>query len=298
MPVLVEKRPEVSIVVPAYNAEDTIDACVQSLLQLSYAGEVEVIVVDNASTDQTALRLDPYRDRITVLYEARRGRSFARNRGTRHARGRVIAMTDADCVVDADWLTHLLPPLDRPDTGLVGGTIRALTPDNPIARFGERIHDHRAAIETYRPPYVITINVAARRDLLLDVGLFDEALVRGGDVDLAWRVVQAGYAVRFAERAVVHHRNHRTLRGLFGEGFAHGYHAPRVRCKHAAFLQAYGASASPRSALRARLRHLAALLARRHDPWWLYEVVFNTGKLLGEMLGPLALPPADARPTS
>lgn len=260
--------PRVSIVVPVYNGQRTIDDCVRSLLDLSASDpEFELIIVDNASTDGTAGLLARYGERARILYEARRGPSAARNRGLMNARGEIVAFTDADCVVHRDWLREIVRPLEDPAVGIVGGTILAREPCNDIERFGERIHDHRLAIEYYQPPYAITMNWASRRAVLESVGPFDPDLLRGEDGDLAYRIVQAGYRITFAPGAVVYHSNERTLLGLAREGYAHGYHSVPVLRKHARFLESYPPASRPPQ-------------ARAGRP--LYWSVFNLGKSLGK----------------
>src|SRR2546421_3172407 len=91
----------VSVVVPILNGAATIDQCIRSILGLDFPpAQLEVIVVDNGSTDSTREVLGRYRDRIRVLSEPIRGPAAARNAGVRAACGRWIAFTDADCVVD------------------------------------------------------------------------------------------------------------------------------------------------------------------------------------------------------
>src|SRR5262245_13454924 len=103
-------RPDAAtVIVAVYNGASTIEACVASLLALHYPRpDHEIIVVDNGSTDGTAAVLASFGDRVRVLTEPTRGASAARNRGIRHARGRVIAFTDADCTVEPGWLAALV----------------------------------------------------------------------------------------------------------------------------------------------------------------------------------------------
>jgi glycosyltransferase involved in cell wall biosynthesis len=215
--------PLLSIIVPVYNGSHTIAACLDSLLSLDYPREqFEIVVVNNASTDRTAEILATYRDRARLLEEKTRGPSAARNRGILEAGGKIIAMTDADCVVDRHWLRNLVQPLEDESVGIVGGRILSRKPCNRIEKFGETIHDHQKAIEVFKPPYVITMNWASPRKVLLDTGLFDETYIRCEDVDLSQRVLERGYRLVYEHRAVVFHRNERSLTGLFREGFQHG----------------------------------------------------------------------------
>jgi glycosyltransferase involved in cell wall biosynthesis len=274
----------VSVVVPAYNAEPTIDDCLRSLLELNYPPEkLELLVVDNGSRDGTADAVRRHSDRVRLLTEPTRGAGAARNTGIVRAQGEVISFTDADCVVDREWLRLLLMPLSDPAVGIAGGTILAMPGANRVERFGERIHDHRKSIEVFRPPYVITMSWASRRDVLRELGGFDEGFRRGQDVELSYRLAEAGYTVAFVPQAVVHHRNERTLPGLFREGFQHGYCSVPVRKRHDAFLRELG------HRRRVDRRSYVAIAAGFRD--WVrdrgepMEAVFNSGKKAGKVAG-------------
>lgn len=267
--------PSVSVIVPIYNAQRTVEDCLESLLALDYPRDrLQLLCVDNASTDRTPQILARYATRIRVLHEDKRGPAAARNRGLRCATGEVIAFTDSDCVVDRLWLRFLVAPLHDASIGAVGGTILSKRPCNSIERFGEQIHDHERAIHEFMPPYVITMNWSSRLSVLRDVGLFNEELLRSQDVDLSYRLFQAGYTLAYEPRAVIYHQNERTPWGLMHEGYVHGYHAVRVLQLHAAFLQQ----------VRAAGRHgtrSGAAAARRDWNAALWSRLFRFGKTLG-----------------
>lgn len=271
--------PSVSVVVAAYNAEETIDECVRSLLALRYpADRLELIVVDNGSRDRTRELVERHGDRVTLLDEAHRGPAAARNAGIGRSRGAVVALTDADCTVDERWLAALVAPLGDASVGIAGGKILARRPASAIELFGESIHDHRRAIQVWRPPYVVTMNWAARRDLLDELGPFDESLLRGSDGDFSYRAVQAGYELAYCPEAIVYHRNERSLGGLFREGWQHGYHGVRVDRRHAALIaEAQARTGQPAEAAGAERSHRG------------YDLVFRSGKRIGEALGRGAL---------
>ena len=220
-----------------------------------------------------------------MLGERRRGAAAARNAGLAAASGEIVAFTDADCAVDPRWLRHLVAPLRDPAVGIAGGAILAGPSANDVERFGEEIHDHRRAIEGQRPPYAITMSWASRRDLIRELGGFDERFIRCQDVDLSFRVVQAGYTLVFVPKAVVYHRNEASLGGLFREGFVHGFHGVRARKRHAKFLRGYGhgrVNARAYAAIGSRLRDR---VRGRDAPRSGYDAVFNCGKKAGKMLG-------------
>ena len=276
--------PRVSVVVPVYNGARTIADCIDSVLQSSWPrSDLELLLVDNNSTDATGEVLSRYRDRAILLQEPTQGPAAARNRGLASATGDVIAFTDADCVVHSDWIREIVAPLGDPSVGIVGGTILARRPCNAIEQFGERIHDHRMAIEVYTPPYAITMNWASRRAVLDKVGFFDEKLLRCEDCDLAWRVVQAGYRIVHAPSAVIYHRNEKTLLGLMAEGYAHGYHSIPLLRKHNDFVRGFAASAPSR---RAPVAPASPSPPPRNES--LYWRAFNLGKAAGRRVAKLA----------
>ena len=289
--------PAFSIVVPVLNGTATIALCVESLLAIDYPRDrYEIICVDNASTDDTASQLREFLPHIRILREETRGAAAARNCGILAASHKTIAFTDADCVVEAGWLRALATRIHEPGVGIVGGRIAALRGANSVERFGERIHDHRRAIEEFRPPYVITMNWASPKQLLVDIGLFDESLLRGQDTDLAFRIGAAGWRMVYVPDAVVRHANERTLWGLFCEGHTHGRYAPLLRSRHGSKRKPVSRAIQVRKALQ-RLSQTAALTGP-NGTWrdHLYALTFNAGKAVGEIRTLAGRPPKGWRP--
>lgn len=120
--------PMVSIVVPVYNGRQTIERLLISLLNLDYpADRYEVIVVDNKSTDHTCPIVEEYP--VTLLHENKVQSSYAaRNQGISHARGEIIAFTDADCVADVHWLKRLVADWDDLTIGGFVGNVKGTEP--------------------------------------------------------------------------------------------------------------------------------------------------------------------------
>ena len=118
----------VSVVIPAYNEEALLPECLRSLAAQDYAGEIEIIVVDNASEDATA---DVARRMgITVVSEPQRGYTAALARGFEAATGDVVATTDADTIVPPHWISSLAREYEEhPDVVAVGGEIVFCAPD-------------------------------------------------------------------------------------------------------------------------------------------------------------------------
>jgi cellulose synthase/poly-beta-1,6-N-acetylglucosamine synthase-like glycosyltransferase len=274
--------PRASVIVAVYNGEETLAPCLDSLLRLDYPAHLlDLVCVDNGSTDATPRILNVYAGRLRVLHEQKRGPAAARNQGVRQSTADVVAFTDADCIVDAGWLRNLVGALRDPDVGVVGGKILSRQPCNRIEAFGERIHDHARALTKLSPPYAITMNWASRRIVLNRIGLFNESLLRSSDVDCSYRMLAAGYRLAYEPRAIIHHRNERTPWGLVHEGYVHGFHAPRVQRLHVAFLRQVRA-ARARQAGNGGPASDARAERSGDELWW---SLFNFGKRIGRLHG-------------
>lgn len=118
---------EISVIVPAYNSEATIAACVESILAQSYAG-VQLVVVDDGSTDGTAAIADSIAsrdDRMTVVHQPNKGRTEARRVGVEQARGEWICFVDSDDTLPTDALENLAQGISD-DTDIVFGNGHSL----------------------------------------------------------------------------------------------------------------------------------------------------------------------------
>ena len=278
----------VTVVVAVRNGAATIEACIGSLLALDWpAARRELLIVDNGSTDQTLPVVARFGDQVRVVREPKRGPAAARNAGIRSANGDWIAFTDADCVVDPGWLRHLLPPLNDLTVGVAGGRILALRPCNRVQLYGETIHDHRQAIEEFNPSYAISMNWASRRAILEESGLFNEALLRGSDAELAILIRAGGHRLVYRHEAVIFHRNEATLRGLFSDARDHGRGLEMLRLagRHPMFRLPRGRL--PRLRRIVRSARLVATGPERFTA--LCAMVFDLGKATGALSERLAI---------
>ncbi len=217
-----EKWPKASVVVCAYQEEDTIEECLQSLTELNYP-DYEILVVDDGSTDATAelARKFPVR----LLSGGRLGLAGARNLGLEHAEGEIVAYIDADAQADPDWLAYLALALEVPGVAGAGGP-NPVPPDDPptaqcIARApGGPIH---VLIDDERAEHVPGCNMAFRRERLLEIGGFDPVYrVAGDDVDACWKLLDLGYEIRFHPSALVWHHRRDSVRAFWRQQVGYG----------------------------------------------------------------------------
>ena len=231
--------PAVTVVVPVRDGAATLRRCLDGLAaQTLDERSLEVVVVDNGSTDGSAA-LAAAHDRVDrVVHEAQPGSYAARNAGIRVARGDVLAFTDADCRPDPDWLAEGLIALDG--VHAVGGHVEPVLPaaPNPWARYDAALYLDQAA-HVARDGFAATANLLLRREVVQRVGPFDAHLRSGGDVEMGHRLRHAGFVLAHAPRAVVHHDVRTTARGTWalhrrlGAGWTdlarRGLHRPGLR---------------------------------------------------------------------
>lgn len=218
--------PDVSIIIPAYNAQDTIKICLDSILNLDYPREkMEIIVVNNNSTDSTEDIVRNYP--ITVLREEDVQSSYAsRNKGINNAKGQILAFTDTDCIVSPQWLKKLLSSYNNPDYGCFAGKIEAYETETLAEEFAaidEENHDQKHSLEAGYLPAANTANVAYRKEVLQEIGLFNNSLRSGGDAELTWRFVKHGkYKIDYKTDAIVYHKHRTSIRGLYRQHIKYG----------------------------------------------------------------------------
>jgi cellulose synthase/poly-beta-1,6-N-acetylglucosamine synthase-like glycosyltransferase len=212
--------PQVSVIIPIYNGAADLPDLIHCLQQQRYPCEcVEYLLIDNNSTDQTGELLQTLAAelRFCSLREQIQSSYAARNTGIRAAQGELLVFTDADCRPQPDWLLHLVQPFADATVGIVAGEVVAWPGKTLLERYADRQLTLSQKHTLAHPflPYGQTANLAVRRQILEQVGLFRPYLTTGGDADLCWRILQqGGWKIQFAEQALVQHRHRSSWREL------------------------------------------------------------------------------------
>jgi glycosyltransferase involved in cell wall biosynthesis len=224
---------KVSVVIPAYNAEGTIgEAVVQGLSQTRGSLQVELIVVDDGSTDDTVAIAE--NAGATVIRQENAGPAAARNRGWQSATGRFICFTDSDCIPTAGWLENLLDGFTDSQVGAVAGSYEIANPSSWLARW---VHQEIMERHKRMPPFIRAFgsyNVAIPRHVLQATGGFDPAYRRasGEDNDLSYRIIKKGYRIAFRPQAKVAHYHPEKLGRYLKEQYRHGFWRARMYQDH------------------------------------------------------------------
>ena len=269
-----------SVIIPAFNASETIDEQLAALASQLDAVSFEVIIADNGSSDDLVGATSPWRQRLrlqVVDASARRGPSAARNIGATHASAPLLLFCDADDVVAPSWVSSLTSALG--EAKFAGG------PYFPFAdRRGIRLPDY----DTDRLPvawdswhYAFGGNFAITRDAWAHVGGFDETLTGAEEIEFAWRARVLGIEPVFVPEAAVMYRIRPSLRGRLW----HEYNSGRGTATVARRLQL---ESTPSRSWRGQARHNAMLLSRfprslDSQRWasWAATLAFEAGLRVG-----------------
>jgi glycosyltransferase involved in cell wall biosynthesis len=182
----------ISVIVPAYNEEANIGACLESLSHQSLPrDEYEIIVVDGDSKDRTREIAAQWADLVFIQTSRRVG--GARNDGAMRAKGDIIATTDADCVVPADWLKRI-----QDDFNHNTDVVQLYGPVNPIERelkywvfLGFANNFSRFGYYTRTFYYTLGCNTAFRKDAFLRAGMY-KVVDAGDDLEIPNRMKKIG----------------------------------------------------------------------------------------------------------
>lgn len=221
--------PYVSVIVPVLNGERVIGPCIKSLLDLNYPSKkLEIIIVDNNSSDKTARIIKKFR--VKYIFEKRIGISSARNAGIKQAKGEIVAFTDSDCLVDKNWLKkHVKSYIDK-NVVVVGGFIRDKKSENIYERWSEKTF-FVSPVEGFVDS-VIGCNMSFRSEFLKNHP-FDENIIYGADEsDLCQQVSKAGLKIYYNPKAIVLHKHRSSLSAIIKKYFKLGFGEIYFRKKH------------------------------------------------------------------
>jgi glycosyltransferase involved in cell wall biosynthesis len=216
---------KVSVIIPAYNAEETLGEAIEAVLAQRDAGEIELVVVDDGSSDRTE---DVVRRYPCVKYvrQVNAGPACARNRGARESGGQILLFTDADCRPQPGWVRKMTGDFARPDVSVVAGSYGIANPSSALARIihAEIMFRHRVLMPR-SPRFFGSYNFSVRREVFEAAGGFNAEYRRasGEDNDLSYKIIAAGGRIAFRADACVDHYHQESLADYLKEQFRHGF---------------------------------------------------------------------------
>ncbi|MBC8278519.1 MAG: glycosyltransferase [FCB group bacterium] len=220
------KTPDIkyTVVIPVYNAEKTVGRTLDALLAQKGAEHLEIIAVNDGSTDKTPQILRQYP--VRVLHQQNSGPASARNHGFREALGDIILFTDSDCIPQPGWLEHMTAPFADPEISGVKG-IYITRQKSLVARFVQLEFEERYRMleKLQYIDFVDSYSAAFRKTALDHAGGFDESFPKADneDVDLSFKLAADGFKMVYAPKAIVEHTHPVTLKKYLSVKFSRGF---------------------------------------------------------------------------
>ena len=237
----------ISVIVPAFNEQDTIAATVRTLAASTHR-QLDIVVVDDDSTDATADRVEALSlDNVRLVRVPSGGKATALNTGVALARHDLIVMVDADTIVDPDALHELVQPFGDPSVGAVAGNVKVGNRRRLLGRWqhieyvigfnlDRRLYDALGCIPTIPG----ALGAFRRRTLQETGGLSHDTLAE--DTDLTMAILRGGWRVVYQENARARTEAPATLRQLSQQRYRWSYGTMQAMWKHRRSIVERGAS--------------------------------------------------------
>ena len=227
------KNPIVSVIIPVHNGEQTLKNCLDSALKQDFK-EYEILVVDNSSTDKTKriiLGCQKEDSRLKYIFEGKKGRGSARNAGINRAKGKVIAMTDSDCILPANWLAEITKPILMENENIAVGRQKSYESgfwQSQLQRADWEFIKQR--INRKYISHIDTKNFAIKSSLIRKL-MFDPHIKNLEDFEFKLRAEERS-KIRFLPGIKVVHVHKNSFLKVVFLGFDRGYWATRIYLKN------------------------------------------------------------------
>ena len=224
-----------SVLICTYNRHEMLAQALDALINRT-VGKPDQVVVVNGGDESADSVVHSFMERddveVKLVKTINKNLAASRNVGLPHCTGDIVAMTDDDAEVFPDWVTQMKRAhREHPEAGAVGGmVIGAESKSNFISRLADVV----TFPSPLEPRYVRTlpgVNISYKREVLDQIGLQDETLFRGEDVDYNWRVKRLGYEIYYDPGIKVLHHHRPTLKAFINQFYMYGRAYVLVRRK-------------------------------------------------------------------
>jgi len=204
-----------SVIIPAFNEEKTLEACLHSLARQTLSRDrYEIIVVDDGSTDGT-LEIIKQHPWVESVRQSNQGPAAARNHGVRQARGDIILFTDADCQPLDNWLEEMVKPLAQNSEIVAVKGVYETRQRELTARFVQIEYEDKydRMKRQANIDFIDTYSAGFRREIFLQAGGFSEEfpMACAEDAELSFRLANKGYQMAFNPKARVFHLHPKSV---------------------------------------------------------------------------------------
>lgn len=219
-------EPSFTVLICTHNRHEFLERALNALVHLTIEKPDQIVIVNGGDvlSDQVVEKfIGQGNVTLYLVKTVNKNLAASRNVGLPHCTGEIIAMTDDDAEVYPDWVTQMkrLHAM-HPEAGAIGGSVIGI---NSSSSFISRLADMVTFPSLPKPAYVRTlpgVNISYKRAILERVGLQDESLFRGEDVDYNWRIKQLGYEIFYCPDIKVKHNHRPTLKQFLHQHYMYG----------------------------------------------------------------------------
>ena len=207
---------QVSIYIPAYNAESTIREVIDSILNQSYKFD-EIIVVNDSSNDKTLEKIKSFSEIKIINNNTNKGLGFSRNVGIENCKNEIVAGIDADVVLDKFWLETILSYLKKDKIVMCGGNLKEKLTENKFNLWRSIYYKQNwGEQELLNPPFLYGCNTIQLKSIWKQIGGYNEELkTNGEDVEYCNRVRSSQHTnVFYSNKALCYHLQNDNIKTL------------------------------------------------------------------------------------
>ena len=204
---------DVSVIIPAYNAERAIANCLESLSKQAFRGKYEIIVVDDGGKDRTRQIAGKF-PKVKLLMQNHAGPAKARNLGAKNAKGKILIFTDSDCILDRNFIVEMARPFSNGKISGVQGRYKCRQKELIARLIHLEIEERYEHMQKQKYiDFIGSYAAAYRKNEFLKAHGFDTSfpMASGEDTDLSFRLSASGKKMVFAPRAIVWHTHPTSL---------------------------------------------------------------------------------------
>lgn len=219
----VDYEPSVSVIIPAYNESHGITETVESVFEQTYGGDVEIVITDDGSTDNTwevIGWLEATYENIRIVQQENAGSGVARNTALENATNEIVLSLDADTVIEPNAIENMVRKFDSDDVVAVGGNVNVRNDDRIVTK--TQLFDYSLAFTVGRMfqsrlNHVLCLSgsfSAFRRDVLSGIGGWKTNPKYADDFEISIRMAEQGN-INYSQNACANTEAPRTIRGLW-----------------------------------------------------------------------------------
>jgi len=204
----------ISIIIPSYNSENTIEKCLHSLLNQSFKSEYEIILVDSSVDNTPHIVLSHFPSVIFIHLDKKTDPGTARNIGIKEAKGELIAFIDSDCIAANDWLKKI-ESAHKSSYKIIGGVVNNGNEENDLVGWAGYISEFREflpGVPEQDVTHIPTCNISYKKIIFHEFGMFQGKYYPQEDLVYNYNLCKNGEKILLNPAIKVYHHHRTRLR--------------------------------------------------------------------------------------